>query len=83
MIGLGVGIDYALFIVTRYRELARDTEDLDEAVVAAVDTAGRSVLFAGLTVVISLVGMLAMGTAFLAGSGSPPLWWCWSRWRRR
>ena len=69
MIGLGVGIDYALFIVTRYRELARETEDLDEAVVAAVDTAGRSVLFAGLTVVVSLVGMLAIGTAFLAGLG--------------
>jgi RND superfamily putative drug exporter len=69
MIGLGVGIDYALLIVTRYRELARQGADLDEAIVAAMDTAGRSVLFAGLTVVVSLTGMLAMGTGFIAGLG--------------
>ena len=75
MIGLGVGIDYALFIVTRYRELATGTEDLDEAIIAAVDTAGRSVLFAGLTVVISLVGMLSIRHGLhLVDSASLPPW---------
>lgn len=67
MIGLGVGIDYALFIVTRYREGTRDGMDKRTAVVTAIDTAGRAVVFAGFTVVISLLGMFVMGLAFING----------------
>src|SRR5829696_1883324 len=54
MIGLGVGIDYALLIVTRHREQLHAGHDVRESVAIAMDTAGRSVLFAGATVVISL-----------------------------
>ncbi len=68
MIGLGVGIDYALFIVTRYREQLR-THTVEEAVAIAIDTSGRAVTFAGLTVVISLLGMLLMGISFVTGLG--------------
>jgi RND superfamily putative drug exporter len=67
MIGLGVGIDYALLIVTRYREQLHAGHTVREAVTTAIDTAGRSVLFAGFTVVISLLGMLVMGVAFIQG----------------
>ena len=67
MIGLGVGIDYALFIVTRFRENARAGMDVREATIAAMDTAGRAVLFAGLTVIIALLGMFALGISFLYG----------------
>ncbi len=69
MIGLGVGIDYALFIVTRYREQLRAGHDVAGAVAAALDTSGRAVAFAGLTVVISLLGMLLMGVGFVTGLG--------------
>ena len=69
MIGLGVGIDYALFIVTRYREGTRMGLSPEEATVQAMDTAGRAVLFAGITVVISLLGMLLIGLGFIAGLG--------------
>ncbi len=67
MIGLGVGIDYALFIVTRYREGTREGMSAHDATVRAIDTAGRAVLFAGLTVVISLLGMFVMQLAFING----------------
>ncbi|MDQ4070956.1 MAG: MMPL family transporter [Actinomycetota bacterium] len=67
MIGLGVGIDYALLIATRYREQLRHGHSVRESVVIAIDTAGRSVLFAGATVVISLLGMLVMGVGFIQG----------------
>jgi RND superfamily putative drug exporter len=67
MIGLGVGIDYALFIVTRYREGTRAGLSSHDATVRAIDTAGRAVLFAGLTVVISLLGMFVMQLAFING----------------
>jgi putative drug exporter of the RND superfamily len=67
MIGLGVGIDYALLIVTRYREQLHSGHDVRESIAIAMDTAGRSVLFAGTTVVISLLGMLLMGVAFVQG----------------
>ncbi|MPY92498.1 MAG: MMPL family transporter [Acidimicrobiia bacterium] len=69
MIGLGVGIDYALFIVTRYRECAHLGMSVPDAVAKAMDTAGRAVIFAGITVVISLSGMLVMGVAFISGLG--------------
>src|SRR5882757_9581627 len=88
MIGLGVGIDYALFIVTRFRENYRTTSEtesgasaaMDEkglavvrqanvqaSIVAAMDTAGRAVVFAGSTVIIALLGMFALGITFLNG----------------
>ena len=67
MIGLGVGIDYALFIITRYREHLHAGESPEESVVAALDTAGRAVMFAGITVIISLMGLLLMGLAFVRG----------------
>ncbi|HEY5663756.1 MAG TPA: MMPL family transporter [Ilumatobacter sp.] len=69
MIGLGVGIDYALFIVTRYRELTRAGATPEQATVGAMDTAGRAVVFAGITVVLSLLGMLLIGLRFVAGLG--------------
>ncbi|MGA1418973.1 MAG: MMPL family transporter [Ilumatobacteraceae bacterium] len=67
MIGLGVGIDYALFIVTRYREARRRGESCEAATAESIDTAGRAVLFAGTTVVISLLGMFIMGVSFMNG----------------
>jgi RND superfamily putative drug exporter len=67
MIGLGVGIDYALFIVTRFREQLHAGHDVGESVTIAIDTAGRAVSFAGITVVISLLGMLLMGVSFVSG----------------
>ena len=67
MIGLGVGIDYALLIVTRFREQVHHGHTIREAVTIAMDTAGRSVLFAGTTVVISLLGLLLMGVSFVQG----------------
>src|SRR5205807_887394 len=67
MIGLGVGIDYALFIVTRFRQGLHEGLEPERAVVKAVDTSGRAVLFAGCTVVISLLGMFAMGLSFVRG----------------
>ena len=69
MIGLGVGIDYALFIVTRYRETYRaNGGDMKAAVELAMNTAGRAILFAGATVVIALVGMFALGVGLLNGA---------------
>ncbi|MFP5326054.1 MAG: MMPL family transporter [Acidimicrobiia bacterium] len=67
MIGLGVGIDYALFIVTRYREGMHAGLDSEESAAVAINTAGRAVLFAGITVVISLLGMVVNGLAFVNG----------------
>jgi putative drug exporter of the RND superfamily len=67
MIGLGVGIDYALFIVTRFRENYLVNGDVEESVVEAMDTSGRAVLLAGTTVVIALLGMFATGVSFLYG----------------
>jgi putative drug exporter of the RND superfamily len=71
MIGLGVGIDYSLFILTRFREAYIQTGptqgDVRASVVQAMDTAGRAVLFAGTTVVIALLGMMLLGVDFLYG----------------
>jgi len=67
MIGLGVGVDYALFILTRFRNGLDEGLDKRAAAVAAVDTAGRAVLFAGITVIISLMGMMLLGLPFLYG----------------
>jgi RND superfamily putative drug exporter len=71
MIGLGVGIDYALFILTRFREAyitpGPTFGDARESVIQSMDTAGRAVLFAGCTVVIALLGMMLLGVDFLYG----------------
>jgi len=69
MIGIGVGIDYALFIVTRFRQFLHQGWDPERSVVAAITTSGKAVLFAGTTVVIGLLGMLLMGFAFVEGVG--------------
>jgi putative drug exporter of the RND superfamily len=65
LLGLGVGIDYALFIVTRFRENRARGRGREEAVVDAMNTAGRAVLFAGVTVIIALLGMLVLGVTLL------------------
>ncbi|WP_405064296.1 MMPL family transporter [Kribbella sp. NBC_01505] len=68
LVGLGVGIDYALLIFSRYRhELLKDGVDRATASTRALDTAGRSVMFAGCTVVIALLGLLALGLGTLQG----------------
>ena len=67
MVGLGVGIDYALLIVTRFRSSLADGQDPRGATQTAIATAGRSVLFAGLTVVISMLGILLMGQPAMNG----------------
>jgi RND superfamily putative drug exporter len=67
MIGLGVGIDYALFIVTRFREGLKAGLDVEGSLVQALDTSGRAVLFAGITVIISLMGLFLMGLNFVQG----------------
>jgi RND superfamily putative drug exporter len=67
MIGLGVGIDYALFLITRFRQNYRSGMDLQTSISEAMDTAGRAVLFAGITVIIALLGQFALGVSFLYG----------------
>ncbi len=67
MIGIGVGVDYALFIVTRYRQGIFEGRTPRDAVMTAHMTAGRSVLFAGSTVVISLFGLYLIGQAYMIG----------------
>jgi RND superfamily putative drug exporter len=67
MIGIGVGIDYALFIVTRYRQQLHHGLDPEQATMVAITTSGKAVLFAGTTVVISLLGILLMGFEFVEG----------------
>ncbi|MGL5862155.1 MAG: MMPL family transporter [Phycicoccus sp.] len=69
LLGLGVGIDYALFLVSRFRRSLRAGTDVAEAVVEAVNSSGRAVIFAGITVVISLLGLLLVGLDFLDGVG--------------
>jgi RND superfamily putative drug exporter len=69
MLGLAVGIDYALFIMSRYQHEVRQGRSLDEAAGRAVGTAGSAVIFAGLTVVIALVGLSVCGIAFLTQMG--------------
>ncbi len=67
LIGLGVGIDYALFIVTRHRRGLQAGLTPEQAAVQALDTSGRAVLFAGSTVCIALLGILVLGLGFLNG----------------
>jgi RND superfamily putative drug exporter len=67
MIGLGVGVDYALFIVTRFKENYTRNGDVTASVVQAMDTSGRAILLAGTTVIIALLGMFATGVNFMYG----------------
>jgi RND superfamily putative drug exporter len=67
LIGLGVGVDYALFIVTRHRQGLIAGNDMEDSIVNAVNTSGRAVLFAGIIVCIALLGMFALGVSFLYG----------------
>jgi putative drug exporter of the RND superfamily len=67
LIGLGVGVDYALFIVTRHRQGLIAGRDIESSIVNAVNTSGRAVMFAGIIVCIALLGMFALGVSFLYG----------------
>ncbi len=67
LIGLGVGVDYALLIVTRHRTGVKGGRTIEDAAVNAVNTAGRAVFFAGITVCIALLGQFALGISFLYG----------------
>jgi RND superfamily putative drug exporter len=67
MIGLGVGVDYALFIVTRFKENYLEFGDVDRSVIEAMDTSGRAILLAGTTVTIALLGMFVTGVSFMYG----------------
>jgi RND superfamily putative drug exporter len=67
MIGLGVGIDYALFILTRYRQELTGGSSPEVATGIAIGTAGRAVVLAGATVVVSLLGMVMMGVSMVVG----------------
>jgi putative drug exporter of the RND superfamily len=69
MLGLAVGIDYALFIVSRHRQQLAEGVDPAESVARAVGTAGSAVVFAGITVLIALVGLLVVGIPFLSVMG--------------
>jgi RND superfamily putative drug exporter len=68
LIGLGVGIDYALIVVTRYRAEHARGLSRDDALLLSLDTAGRTVFFAGLTVIIALLGLLLLGLSFMQGA---------------
>src|SRR5262249_54809309 len=67
MIGIGVGIDYALLILNRFRLERGAGRDVREATLKAIDTSGRAVLFAGIVVVIAMLGMMLLGISFLYG----------------
>ena len=67
LIGLGVGVDYGLFLISRHRRAVKDGLSYEDAAAQAVRTSGRTVLLAGLTVVIALLGQFALGVTFLYG----------------
>ncbi|WP_406441480.1 MMPL family transporter [Streptomyces sp. NBC_00631] len=69
MLGLAVAIDYALFIVSRYRNELKDGQDPEEAVGRALGTAGSAVVFAGLTVIIALAGLSVIGIQMMTDIG--------------
>ena len=69
LIGLGVGIDYALFIVNRYRKALRQGAGVPSAITTAMNTSGRAVLFAGGTVIVALLGLVILNVGFLTGLG--------------
>jgi putative drug exporter of the RND superfamily len=67
LLGIGVGIDYALLVLTRFRATLNGGADVESAIVESVATAGRSVLVAGTTVLISVLGLFLMGVSYLQG----------------
>lgn len=67
LVGLGVGLDYALFIVTRHRAGVKSGLDVEESAIRSINTSGRAVVFAGCAVTISLLGMLVLGVNYLNG----------------
>jgi RND superfamily putative drug exporter len=67
LIGLGVGVDYGLFIISRHRQGIKEGLSYEDAAAKAVATSGRTVLFAGMTVCIALLGQFALGVSFLYG----------------
>ena len=67
LIGLGVGIDYSLFVVTRHRNAIKAGRDPEAACMRALNTSGRAVLFAGATVIVALLGLFVLGVSFLNG----------------
>ena len=67
LIGIGVGIDYSLLVLTRFRQAMKDGKDRHDAVVEAVTTAGRSVIIAGSTVVIAVLGLFLTGLSYMYG----------------
>jgi putative drug exporter of the RND superfamily len=69
MIGLGVGIDYSLFILTRFREYLAEGRDVEDAVGRSLATAGRSVVFAGGTVVVAILGLAVARIPFITAGG--------------
>ncbi|WP_205857667.1 MMPL family transporter, partial [Phytoactinopolyspora endophytica] len=68
MLGIALGIDYALLMVTRFREWRAAGLDPESATAATLDTAGRAVLVAGATVMVSMLGLFAMGLSFMSGA---------------
>ncbi|MPZ62481.1 MAG: MMPL family transporter [Propionibacteriales bacterium] len=68
MMGIALGIDYVLLMVTRFREWRAAGLDLEASTVATLDTAGRAVMVAGSTVVVSMLGLFAMGLSFMRGA---------------
>jgi putative drug exporter of the RND superfamily len=67
LIGIGVGIDYSLLVLTRFRTALRDGKDRHDAVVEAVTTAGRSAIIAGCTVVVAVLGLMLTGLSYMYG----------------
>jgi RND superfamily putative drug exporter len=67
LIGIGVGIDYSLLVLTRFRSALKDGKDRHDAVVEAVTTAGRSAIIAGLTVVVAVLGLCLTGLDYMYG----------------
>jgi RND superfamily putative drug exporter len=73
LIGLGVGVDYALFIVTRYRQGLQRGKSVEDAIVDAIDTSGRAVMFAGMTSASRCWGCSRSASASSTASRSPPV----------
>ena len=70
MIGLGVGIDYSLLVVTRFREGLHTGRSVEDSIAVAIGTAGRSVIFAGVVVAIAFLGLFTMGLPFVSALGA-------------
>ena len=83
MMGLATGIDYSLFIISRYREERALGRGKIDAITVTGGTASRAVLFSGLTVVLALLGLLSSRPTSSAASPSAPSWSSACRWSRR